>query len=154
MPDMNPEDLDDFLSKVDQVSDLIKDIKAGDNKEAALEGTFPILQVYSRNHLNVPFQLIAAADDYLEQTTDRVTSDRSVINRTVPQPPPEPLPEGVSPEQAAFMRSIEADARERNERRVKREADALIPKEKVCGPFVSTFNQHPTTTTKIGIVQG
>jgi hypothetical protein len=35
---VDPEDLDDFLSKVNQVSDLIKDIKSGDDKQAAISG--------------------------------------------------------------------------------------------------------------------
>eukprot|EP00038_Savillea_parva_P005028 m.146125 g.146125 ORF g.146125 m.146125 type:complete len:178 (+) comp11642_c5_seq2:345-878(+) len=112
-PSIDPADLDDFLSKVDKVdkvNDLIKDIKSSDDKDAAL----------------------GAADAYLKETEDRVTSDRTVINR--PQAPatsvPEELPEGTTPEQAAFMRSIEVDAKERHERRVKRESDALVPKDK------------------------
>jgi len=109
MPDPDGSGLDDFLSKVDKVSELIKDIKSGDDKEAAM----------------------AAADSFLENDGDgKVTSDRSVINRAAAEPPQQPLPPDTTPEQAAFLRSFEKDAHERHQRRLQREADALIPKNK------------------------
>lgn len=113
-----PEGLDNFLSKVDEVTSLISEIKSSDNTQ----------------------DVIQKADMYIEKIESEdgmVKNDKTIINKSnsnavkaIPPTIPADLPDGVTPEQAAFMATFEQDAKERANRRKKREADSLIPKEK------------------------
>eukprot|EP00040_Diaphanoeca_grandis_P013599 m.68810 g.68810 ORF g.68810 m.68810 type:complete len:726 (-) comp23999_c0_seq1:42-2219(-) len=133
-PQPSRDEVDSFMGKIDQITALITDIKDSKSGEASK-------------------QALANADDYIEKLTEedgKITSDRTVINKSISTAPPPPqtqtphtttpssnLPDGCTPDQAAFMHTIEQDAAERRVRRLKREADSLIPKEKGNEAFKS-----------------
>eukprot|EP00041_Stephanoeca_diplocostata_P031551 m.985402 g.985402 ORF g.985402 m.985402 type:complete len:756 (-) comp23982_c2_seq18:1289-3556(-) len=121
-------DLEEFLGKIDTIHDLINDIKVSDGTEGD--------------------SALKKADEFIERNEVKVTRNRTVINTSAVPSTSAPgqsinaapvdmssLPEGVSPEQAAFMASVEQDAKDRAKRRMQREKEALVPKEKGNAAF-------------------
>lgn len=114
------EDLSEFLSKVDQIGELVKGLatsEGGASAARALEKADQYLQQKS------PDGVVVAGTD------SKVSLDRTVINKAPSMAAATSAADGgvsvggarAGTEQAEFLRSLEEDARERGERRRERE---------------------------------
>eukprot|EP00730_Choanoeca_flexa_P015601 TRINITY_DN7198_c0_g1_i4.p1 TRINITY_DN7198_c0_g1~~TRINITY_DN7198_c0_g1_i4.p1 ORF type:complete len:440 (+),score=106.33 TRINITY_DN7198_c0_g1_i4:32-1321(+) len=106
-------DLDSFLSKIDQVSEVVQGMTAGDDSA-----------------MKTADNLIAKLQD--DSDGSRVKSERTVINTTAASPAtvlPSSPASGATMEQQAFMTSFEQDAKERAARRLIRQKEGAVVKE-------------------------
>lgn len=119
------QEIDDFLNKVDEIENLVKTMKygKGDDVSKAMKKADKLIEDITKKK--------AEKEDKDEDDLPKTKTgfSKTVINKSSASPPDVTPPSNVPNDQGAFLAALEADAKERAERRKIREKEANILKE-------------------------
>ncbi|XP_062595259.1 tetratricopeptide repeat protein 12-like [Saccostrea cucullata] len=126
--------LDEFINKVDEIETLVKTLKYGEDKDVK-QAMQKADEIIAKNQAQLNEKLNQTEDEEEESKeplpSTKTGFSKTVINKSPSTAPPPSGPQPMAPpDQLGFMAAMEADARERAERRKVGEKKANELKEK------------------------